>query len=398
MTETLYAVEVGVNVVVWSAIKLLGNTSERYVPQPAIQGGPDYKCVATVRSELQARGLNATHLVSVGSIQQGSYTSFSGAEWFSAWHKWNSALPLPFDGLDWHLEIKEGNPEYATLFTPELYGVVLNTTLHLRNAGYVVTMQSAQSYLDPTTQLFNRSLSNAYVDYHPDFYHHGLNCYAYLLAVAPPGLFNLVSVMLYETWSRASQAVYENHSDPAEYLENITTAMIRGWTVDFNDPSLLVQGKKEVRINQTQLIIGLSFGSPISDSSFTILPSIAKTAYLEADPAQRPRGYSVWSIKNEYRGWGYVNGAGQQLRFVDHLNDFLEIRNTTEREHLVDTPATPATTPTTTTMATATGMTSTIRIEADRQYAEVDHHGNGFLNHHRKYQHHELMVSNMSNC
>ena len=75
-----------------------------------------------------------------------------------------------------------------------------------KKAGYVVSMVAAQSYFDGSTSSFNPSLLNAYADWMPNFTYHGRNCYAYMLAAATPGTFDLVTVQLYESWSRADQA------------------------------------------------------------------------------------------------------------------------------------------------------------------------------------------------
>ena len=54
-----------------------------------------------------------------------------------------------------------------------------------KRAGYIVAMAPAESYLDPTTSQFDRSLSHLYPewsDLQPNFRYHGHNTYAYLLA------------------------------------------------------------------------------------------------------------------------------------------------------------------------------------------------------------------------
>ena len=70
----------------------------------------------------------------------------------------------------------------------------------------LVSMVPAQSYLDESSSSFNPSLLNAYADWKPNFTYHGRNCYAYVLAAAPPSTFDLVTIQLYESWSRADQA------------------------------------------------------------------------------------------------------------------------------------------------------------------------------------------------
>ena len=54
-----------------------------------------------------------------------------------------------------------------------------------KSAGYLVAMAPAESYLDPTTHLFDLTLTHTYPEWEalqPDFRYHGHNTYAYLLA------------------------------------------------------------------------------------------------------------------------------------------------------------------------------------------------------------------------
>ena len=56
------AVEQGVNVVIWFAINLLTDDEGA----PMITGGPNLTCVAEKKAEFAARGLDTTHLISIG--------------------------------------------------------------------------------------------------------------------------------------------------------------------------------------------------------------------------------------------------------------------------------------------------------------------------------------------
>ena len=100
-TQTLQAVERGVNVVFWFSTNLVNDDG-----QPKIKGPiPDLDCVAKVRHKILAKNLPTAHLITVGGWDAPHPdTSFTGAEWFQAWHEWNQALPMPFDGFDWDLE------------------------------------------------------------------------------------------------------------------------------------------------------------------------------------------------------------------------------------------------------------------------------------------------------
>ena len=100
-TQTLEAVERGVNVLFWFSLNLVKEEN-----QPKISGAiPDLECVARVRSKILEKQLPTRHLISIGGWDAPHPdTSFSGAEWFEAWHQWNQALPMPFAGFDWDLE------------------------------------------------------------------------------------------------------------------------------------------------------------------------------------------------------------------------------------------------------------------------------------------------------
>ena len=100
-TQTLQAVERGVNVVFWFSTNLVKDDG-----QPKIKGPiPDLDCVARVRQKILAKNLPTAHLITVGGWDAPHPdTAFTGAEWFQAWHDWNQALPMPFDGFDWDLE------------------------------------------------------------------------------------------------------------------------------------------------------------------------------------------------------------------------------------------------------------------------------------------------------
>lgn len=100
-TDTLKAVERGVNVVFWFSANLVKEGE-----QPKIQGPiPNLDCVANVRQKIQDKKLPTAHLLTIGGWNAPHPdTSFTGAEWFQAWHAWNQELPMPFDGFDWDLE------------------------------------------------------------------------------------------------------------------------------------------------------------------------------------------------------------------------------------------------------------------------------------------------------
>lgn len=281
--------------------------------------------MAEVRSEIEARGLPTAHLISIGGWDAPHPdTSASGAEWFTAWRAWNAALPRPFDGFDWDLEGNDLPDSPYNEFAPEVLQIVIDMSVAAKAADFVVTMVPAQSYLDVETGGFDRSLRHAYANWHPDFHFHGLNCYAYLLAAAPPGTFDLVTVQLYESWSRADQALLQEAGQPALYLQDWAARALAGWTVNFTDAALPLKGEREVKIEQQQLVVGLSFGAEDgSGKSAFFWPSAAGRAYMAAAPELRPRGYAFWNLQLD---GGAANGTGATVDFARGLNAFLRTR------------------------------------------------------------------------
>mmetsp|Transcript_95756 Transcript_95756/g.298197 ORF Transcript_95756/g.298197 Transcript_95756/m.298197 type:complete len:376 (+) Transcript_95756:94-1221(+) len=320
--DTLRAVEGGVNVVVWFAVDLAKNKSSS---RPLVQSGPSYDCVAHVRAAIEAKNLTAAHLIAIGGWNAPHPdTSFTGEEWFAAWDSWNRALPRPFDGFDWDLEGHD-NPAAATNeFAPEVLQLMVDMSVAAKRRGLVVTMVPAESYLDVTSSSFNRSLRFAYADWHPEFRYHGMNCYAYVLAAAPPGTFDLVIVQLYESYSRAGQALHQRGVPGADHLRSWIPTLLAGWNVSFGDPRLPLRGWREVRVRPDQLVVGLSFGSADgSGKSAFFSPRSCGQAYAALGLPQRPRGFGFWNIRMEGSA---ANGTSTRVTFATELNSFLRVR------------------------------------------------------------------------
>ena len=82
----------------------------------------------------------------------------------------------------------EGNDDFHSpfnTFTPQCIHLMGLLSQLAKRAGYLVAMAPAESYLDPTTELFDLTLTHTYPEWdrlQPDFRYHGHNTYAYLLA------------------------------------------------------------------------------------------------------------------------------------------------------------------------------------------------------------------------
>eukprot|EP01006_Ploeotia_vitrea_P017410 TRINITY_DN48526_c0_g1_i1.p1 TRINITY_DN48526_c0_g1~~TRINITY_DN48526_c0_g1_i1.p1 ORF type:complete len:447 (-),score=44.38 TRINITY_DN48526_c0_g1_i1:58-1398(-) len=187
--KMLRVAENGANVLIWFSVNLgevKGNA--------AITGSnqPDYQCVAEVAAKLRDRGLATSHLISIGgwnSPHPVTTPKLSGAEWWAVWEHWNQhVVARPslgfhgFDGIDWDLEGNDDPESPYNQFTLDTLDIMGTMSVKAKQAGYVVGMAPAQSYLDVTTNKFDLSLRHGYPSFHHDFKYHGMNTYAYVLA------------------------------------------------------------------------------------------------------------------------------------------------------------------------------------------------------------------------
>ncbi len=316
--KTIVAAAQGVNVIMWFAVNLAADAG-----LPQITGGPDPLCVAEVAEELEALNLTTTHLLSIGGWDAPHPApGWSGAQWFDVWRTWNEALPRPYDGFDWDLEGADSKSAPSNNISAATLGIMVEMSEAAAAAGVLVTMVPPQSYLDESTAEFNPSLLNTYADWHPDFAYHGRNCYAYVLAAAAPSTFSLVTVQLYESWSRADEAMLRRPDEAPAYLQALYARLMRGWTVDFGTSLPRARGPTTVRVRPSQLVVGLAHGG-LGGKMTWVPPAAAAKAYRAAPAHARPRGYAFWNIKLEGSG---ANGTETPFNFAPTLNSFLHTR------------------------------------------------------------------------
>jgi hypothetical protein len=319
--DTLTAVGAGVNVVIWFAINLVDNNGS-----PGISGGPDTDCFASIAAEIDDMGLETSHLISIGGWDAPHPdASYSGQEFFDAFADWNLALPRPFDGFDWDLEGNDDSSSSNNVFTSITLNQMVDMSVAAKLNGLVVTMVPAQSYFDSTTSEFNLSLLNNYPDYHSEFFYHGMNCYAYVYVAAPSDTFDLVTVQLYESWSRANEQLI-NYQVPAPlYLTTWWGEFTSEWNVEFGNnetTGLRLSGVHPIVVPPSKLVVGFSRGDSQGKSAF-IWPEDAGIAYESTLPIKRPRGFAFWNIAEE---GSTANGTNVTLAFAPTLNSFLHIR------------------------------------------------------------------------
>ena len=153
-----------------------------------------------------------------------------------------------------------------------------------------------------------------------------------MVAAAKPDTFDLISVQIYEGWSRADQALLARGAPASEYLRAWAARLTRGWPVDFGDGVSglpRARGARLVRARPEQLVLALSRGSGDgSGKSAFVWPEDAGIADASAPPSERFRGCAFWNIASE---GGAANGTNTTLAFSPELNRFLHTRPTARR-------------------------------------------------------------------
>jgi hypothetical protein len=340
--NTTRAVEQGVNVLYWFAASLLFNETTQ---QPFVSyGGPPLDCIAETAADLRARGFEVIHFLSVGGWNAPHVETATSPEVLhAAWRSWNrdvvsrAGFEGGFDGVDWDLEGNDNATAPENFFTAAVLDAVGVFSQLEKEAGYLVSMVPPESYLDPTTSLFDQSLTHAYPDgWEPSFRYHGHNAYAYLLsrygeARAPGGggvrapTFDVVLIQLYESFSHLSYNLTQLHERAEDYLDRWVRAVVGGWTVDFASDANVSWPSADVRVPADRLLVGFGNGwAGATDKNALVLPADVGAAHerLRRD-GLAPRGYFFWCIPSE----GQVPaGRDEPLFFAAGLNDFLHVR------------------------------------------------------------------------
>lgn len=113
----------GVNVINWFQINLNGGPNG-----PEIAFGLNATCIANVARRLRNANLPTTHIITIGGWNAPHpNTSYTGAEWWVYWKKWNTdvvARPelgfYGFDGIDWDLEGNNAVDRYILCFCADV--------------------------------------------------------------------------------------------------------------------------------------------------------------------------------------------------------------------------------------------------------------------------------------
>lgn len=192
--------------------------------------------------------------------------------------------------------------------------------------GYFVSLVPPESYLDVTTSQFSRSLLFNYPNEYPSFYYHGHNAYAYWLArygstnvTAADGsasvvpTYDWISIQLYESYSHALYNTTVLGQSASDYLEAWVPRVYDGWRVDFSSDPTVNWPTQHVRVNQTQLIVGLANGWTDGTRAILIWPALVCEAYNNlAAKGQQPRGFMFW-VSATGSDTGSGSGSGSAL-------------------------------------------------------------------------------------
>jgi chitinase len=167
-------------------------------------------------------------------------------------------------------------------------------------------MAPAQSYLDLDNTNFSRlvNMSEPSRGWHPEFSYYGENVYAYLLAKYG-SYIDLISMQLYESYSRAAQAVVVDEMSAAEYIVHYMQQLshqAESMLVQFSQDDSTQLVDQQVSLPRSKLVIGLANGWALSNHEkhfFAPLNDLEK-AWNELQESQLSmRGFMFWTIDEE---------------------------------------------------------------------------------------------------
>lgn len=336
--QIIEAARNGVNVIIWFSINLSVNESG-----PFISGGPDYNCVANIVQKLNELNLPTINLISIGGWNSPHpNTNHSGSEYYQAFKHWNENVIAKkefgfygFDGFDWDLEGNDDLKSDYNFFSVKCLDLMGEMSQIAKSEGYLITMAPCESYLDPTTSLFDRSLLLEYDEYkylNPPFTYHGRNVFSYLIAKygkislqdQTKDVFDLIMVQFYETFSHMLYNTTTKIDSPSEYIENMVRKFYNGWEVDFTSDWSLNYESHKVYVTKNNLVIGLANAWADGNRTLFVEPKELEKTYLKLkEEGLEPKGFGFWTIKEEGK---IFEGTGEALFMAKDLNKFLEIR------------------------------------------------------------------------
>lgn len=344
--KIIQAAEDGVNTIIWFSIDLLHNYT---TSKPYINRGPDPDCVAQTAKRLRDLNLETVHLISIGGWNAlHPDTTNTAEQMFIEWKRWNNEVMAKsdlefsgYDGIDWDIEGTDDVANERNHFKVETLDLMGKLSQLMKQDGYIVAMAPAESYLDPSTSTFDRSLRHTYSEWDPivpGFSYRGRNTYGYLLSrygktvveKSENGLdrieetFDYVTIQLYEGYSHCLYNTSVLNQPTSEYIQNIVQDFHRGWIVEFSSDPELFWNTTRVQVPSTRLVIGLANGWA-DNTKFLLLNSTEVGwgyKYLE-EMGQAPKGFGFWNIYDE----GRPTYRGDVVWLAKELNEIMNIRN-----------------------------------------------------------------------
>lgn len=348
--KIIQAAKDGVNTIIWFSIDLLHNYT---TGTPYINRGPDPDCVAKTAKTLRNLKLETIHLISIGGWNSLHPDTANTAEQiFIEWKRWNNEVIAKsqlgffgYDGIDWDIEGTDDVPNERNHFKVETLDLMGELSQLMKQDGFIVAMAPAESYLDPTTSIFDRSLRHTYAEWDPiipNFSYRGRNTYSYLLSryattvvgsnenglkITEP-TFDFITIQLYEGYSHCLYNTSILEQPASEYIQNIVQDFERGWNVEFSSDPEILWNTARVHVPSSKLVIGLANGWA-DNTKFLLLNSTEVELgykYLHK-MGQSPKGFAFWNIKDE----GSITHKGDVLWLAKDLNNILNIRNSSEK-------------------------------------------------------------------
>lgn len=348
--KIIEAAKDGVNTIIWFSIDLLHNST---TGKPYINRGPNPDCVAQTAKTLQELNLETVHLISIGGWNSLHPDTANTPEViFAEWKRWNSDVMAKselgffgYDGIDWDIEGTDDVPNERNHFKVETLDLMGQLSQLMKQDGYIVSMAPAESYLDPTTSTFDRSLRHTYSEWDPlvpNFSYRGRNTYAYLLsrygmtvvgsdqngAELTETTFDFITIQLYEGYSHCLYNTSILNQPASEYIQNIVQDFQRGWNVEFSSDPDIFWNTSRVQVPAERLVIGLANGWA-DNSKFLLLNSteIGLSYKYLSRLGDAPKGFGFWNIYDE----GRTTYKGDVLWLAKDLNNILNIRNSSEK-------------------------------------------------------------------
>jgi chitinase len=180
----------------------------------------DLPAIRDLIDELSQSGFDdVVHLASFGGWNGPHLDpNLSADESYSVWRRHVGGF---FHGIDWDLEGNDHLESVNNYFTLECLDKMGEISRMAKEDDFFVSMAPPQPYLDVHgTGRFRRyvNLTDPHRQWHSEFQYFGTNVYAYLLAKYDQCI-DLISVQLYESYSRAAQAVRSQGIEAGKYLE-----------------------------------------------------------------------------------------------------------------------------------------------------------------------------------